>query len=149
MMLTTTFAFASPFVLLQSTAAQPLKAEDPETSWCPGDCDDDEDFAASERDFELDLALCGGVLLGEDHRDCEVRKGPACLAACTFDAVGPACLSEVGDRATPRALAACEADSVAVCRSECDAGGAAFCERGKEVAFVDILACIGVGIDAG
>jgi hypothetical protein len=136
-------------VLPQATAARPLKVEDPETMWCWGDCEDDEDLAEIEDDFELDLALCVGVLLGEEHRECEVRKGPACLAACTFDAVGPACLSEVGDRATPRDLAACEADSVAVCRSECDAGGAAFCERGKELVFVDILACIGVGIEAG
>lgn len=199
LMLATSFAFALPFALPFATAARPLTSAAPEVGFCWGDdCDD------GDEPIEIDLQLCVTVQIGEEeHRDCQVREGPACLAACTFDAVGPACLSEVGDRATPRELAACQTDSVAVCRSQCEAGGAAFCERGhpgqglghcknagnpghpeyeedcedKEydhddhddyddtddhddddddgggggggVVFVDVLACIGVGIEAG
>lgn len=177
LMLATSFALALPFALPFATAARPLTSAAPEVGFCRGDdCDDDGE------PIEIDLRLCAAMQVGEEeHRDCEVRKGPTCLAACTFDSVGPACLSEVGDRAPPRELAACQTDSVAVCRSQCEAGGAAFCERGhpdpglgrrknagdpghpededckdKDYdaldggdVFVDLLACIGVGIEAG
>ncbi|WP_272085752.1 hypothetical protein [Nannocystis bainbridge] len=162
----TTFGFALPFVLSQVTAARPATAELPEAEFCGADdCSDDEPPG-------LDLARCAGLQFGFEARACEVRKGPACLVSCTFDAVGQGCLNEVGDRATPRDLAACQTETVAVCRSQCEVAGAAFCERerpsqafagceegdedcvdsyagGDSAVFVDLLACIGPGIEAG
>ncbi|MDC0670835.1 hypothetical protein [Nannocystis radixulma] len=129
MLLIPALAFALPFALPQPSQARPLTAETPQVAWCWGDsCEDDHQEDEENINIEIDLMLCVWVDIGMETRSCEMRSGPACIDSCSFAAVAPGCLAELGGRARPRDMAVCQAERVELCRSQCDFGGAAFCD---------------------
>lgn len=146
-------AFALPFAFAQPTSARPLATAPEQADFCWGECDDDDGGS-------INLQLCVEVQIEvqvERDYQCEIQDGPACFANCTAEAVTPLCLAELGDRAGARALAACQAEREATCRSQCDSGGAAFCASdlrwdehdddddgasGDKVIFIDLDVCI-------
>ncbi|MBZ5714499.1 hypothetical protein [Nannocystis pusilla] len=137
-------AFALPFAVTPPSSARPLATPVPEAEFCWGDCDDE----------LIDLLICVEVQLvvNRDY-ECEVNQGPQCLTNCTPEAVTPLCLNQLGDRArSAGALTACQEERVGTCRSQCEAGGAAFCTEGARwddgggqggtPVFIDIDVCV-------
>ncbi|PCC72422.1 hypothetical protein SAMN02745121_01599 [Nannocystis exedens] len=116
-------AFALPLATASSVAARPLATPAPAAEFCRGDeCGDE----------SIELLICVEVQLAVDRDyECEIQRGPQCLANCTAEAMTPLCLHELGDRARSAAgLQACLAERAATCRSQCDGRGAAFCTEG-------------------
>lgn len=145
-------AFALPLAFTASSSARPLSNPTPEAEFCWGGCGDDDDDGGA-----LQLQWCVEVQIpvNRDY-ECALQQGPSCLANCTAEAVTPLCLNEVGARSAD--LAACQEERAAVCRSQCDSGGAAFCspserwgnddddddddDNGGGVVFIDVDVCI-------
>ncbi|MBZ5707782.1 hypothetical protein [Nannocystis pusilla] len=137
LMLAPALAFALPIVASLPTMARPLATQAVETRWGDNnnnfhdhDDDDDDDDHNNNDDF-IEIAVCfqAQLVLADDNRaySCDIVDGPTCLSRCTPEAVAPLCATELAGRAFGSEFAACQAERMATCRSQCDSGGAAFC----------------------
>ena len=147
----TIFAFISTFALTSpATIAQPTTDTE---HGCSLGCglggllgidlggDDDDGDDDGEGGIDIDLGDCLGVDI-EVGASCGVVAGLDFFAECNPLAVQAACIAELGEDCGLEAFAACEAQLVAHCQAELEAGGALFCDG----VFVGADVCLG-GID--
>lgn len=123
-------------------------------------------LGAIEVDVEIDAEACVEVELAEDAElntdvaadlclelelaaDCSFSAGAVCHAKCEPAAVEAACEGELDGRAGElHAYAACQAERMAQCHTNCDAAGSLFC-GGDVYAGAELCLDIGLGIGIG